>query len=158
MWAGIGIREMTPEQIELYILEDCQVVMDAKSNALIASICVRDVQPKIENGEIFVERSNKTDSAKLFDEARTRKTIKGRRILYFYGLAVDPRLAKKGLGRAILQAIHEYAAAEGFYGLMLETGKETGWLAEWYKRQGFEVIGEGLLKSGTHTVMMLKVL
>jgi len=158
MWSGLGIREMTPEQVELYLLEDCQLVFDAQTSAVIASICAREVEPKIKSGEIFVERSNKTDSAKLFDEAGTLKVIKGKRILYLYGLAVDPRLVKKGLGYAVGEAIHDYAVTSGYDSLMLETGKDTDWLVDWYKREGFEVIGEGRLKSGTDTVMMLKVL
>lgn len=157
MWKNIGIAKRTPEEIERYSFEDCQVVIDSDSGEMTASFCVREAQPKIVNGEILVERSHKTDSAKLLDEERVKSTILGKRFLYLYGLTVDPRLAKQGLGLAIGKVIYVSAMAEGYNGFMLETGKDTGWLVEWYKRIGFEVIGEGLSKTGTRTVMMVRV-
>jgi len=55
-------------------------------------------------------------------------------------ISVDPRYARRGIGRALLDQIATDAAARGIPALTLTTFAEVPWNAPYYERCGFHVM------------------
>lgn len=57
-------------------------------------------------------------------------------------MSVDPRHARRGLGRQLLAAAEAWARAQGLQALTLTTFAEVPWNAPYYRRLGFHVVAE----------------
>jgi RimJ/RimL family protein N-acetyltransferase len=68
-------------------------------------------------------------------------------IVYLGGLAIDPQQAGKGLGLKMMEAIKEYAKAEGFKRIELSVAAINEKAINLYLKAGFEK--EGVLKNFT---------
>ncbi|MBD1910763.1 MULTISPECIES: GNAT family N-acetyltransferase [unclassified Leptolyngbya] len=53
---------------------------------------------------------------------------------------VDPRYARQGIGRRLIEAIAQWAKAQGHSTLTLTTFRTIPWNAPYYSRLGFEII------------------
>ncbi|WP_406637874.1 GNAT family N-acetyltransferase [Amycolatopsis sp. WGS_07] len=53
-----------------------------------------------------------------------------------------PSHARRGLGRALIETVGEWAAERGLSGLTLTTFAEVPWNAPYYERLGFRVLAE----------------
>ena len=67
---------------------------------------------------------------------------KGGRTVRIYSLAVDVRFARRGVGRALLQACERYARAHGCARLALEVRYDNAPAIALYKDHGFRQFGE----------------
>jgi ribosomal protein S18 acetylase RimI-like enzyme len=158
IWSYLGRGSQSEEIISLFMLEDGFLVFSQEDDSVCGTICMREAQIKISDGEIYVNRAHRVDHATLFDVNEITTLIQNKKFHYLYGLSVKPELAKSGLGRAIAYHVMKESQQAGFDGVMLETGKDTGWLVELYQREGFKIIGEGVLEgANVRTVIMLKL-
>ncbi len=157
MWCHLGRGLQSPETIESYLSNDGFIIHNADTGISCATVCLKEADPKIEGDQICIKRAQRLDEATLFEPAKITRDFKGKKFVYFYCLSVDPSLARSGLGKAILEHCFHIIQSAGYDGMMLETGKETGWLVKWYERLGFQTIGEGILpNTNVRTVMMVK--
>ena len=69
-------------------------------------------------------------------------TRKGGRRARVYSLAVDPRFARRGVGRALLQACEHYAGARRRAALTLEVRYDNAPAIALYESLGYRLIGE----------------
>jgi ribosomal protein S18 acetylase RimI-like enzyme len=61
---------------------------------------------------------------------------------YIGQFAVSPELKRQGIGTKLMQHCEDFARAEGFEGLQLDTAKPALHLVEWYQKQGYVIVGE----------------
>jgi GNAT superfamily N-acetyltransferase len=61
---------------------------------------------------------------------------------------VHPAHGRRGLGRALLDAVFEWAAAAGHRGVTLTTFRDVPWNAPFYARAGFRVVAPAALPPG----------
>jgi len=66
-------------------------------------------------------------------------------------LTVHPRYQNKGLGKILLKAAEGYAFQQNACSIHLQVISERTELINWYKKQGFQIIGE-LQPFPTHTI------
>jgi len=157
MWNHLGRGEQSQETIESFLMQDGLVVHQAKTGKPCGTLCMRDAAPEIKGNKIFIHRAERIDEATLLEPEKTALSFQGKKFAGFYGLSVDPSLARSGLGLSILTHCFYKIQSAGFDGVLLETGKDTGWLVAWYERLGCKMIGEGLLHgTDIRTVMMVK--
>ena len=64
---------------------------------------------------------------------------------HLHELSVDPAHGRRGIGRRLVEAVCEWAAAEGHGGVTLSTYKDVPWNAPFYERIGFRVLAESEL-------------
>jgi ribosomal protein S18 acetylase RimI-like enzyme len=158
MWADSGFKPQSAELVASYLLPDGYAAVDS-SQQVIATFCVRDARPQLEADTVAIRRAHRLDRARLYSKDGFRRLVTDKSFVYFYGFAVDPLHGRAGLGKALLAELEQAIKKLGYHGLMLETGKDSRWLVEWYERLGFEVIGESDPEiSPARTVMMLKSL
>lgn len=77
-----------------------------------------------------------------YTKAENLNTPVNGRYLEFKKFATDPSLGRQGLGKQLYLMAENYARANGFDGVELETVYECRWLYEWYVEMGFQVIGK----------------
>lgn len=156
IWSDSGWKPQPLALVASYLLPDGHAVVD-QGGRILATVCVREANPRMEGDIIVVNRAHRQDRARLRDLQRFVDLTAGMRTVYLYGLAVDPGHGRAGLGAALLGAVERRARELGHAGLLLETGKDASWLVAWYQRLGFEVIGESDPSlASPRTVMMLK--
>jgi predicted N-acetyltransferase YhbS len=61
-------------------------------------------------------------------------------------LAVDDRYHRRGVGRALVQALEAEAAARGSFGVSVHSGKRRIGAHAFYRKLGYELTGERMLK------------
>jgi ribosomal protein S18 acetylase RimI-like enzyme len=61
---------------------------------------------------------------------------------YLGALTVDPELQKSGLGRELLEAAEQYAAARGARTIRMTVVNVRKALIAWYVRRGYSLTGE----------------
>jgi len=67
-------------------------------------------------------------------------------------LSVDPRCARRGLGRALLDHAAEQAAAAGVPAMTLTTFADVPWNAPYYLRCGFRVLDDAEVTAGLRAI------
>lgn len=63
-------------------------------------------------------------------------------------VSVDPRYARRGLGRRLLAVAQQWARAHGHPAMTLTSFAEVPWNAPYYERLGWQVLAEGELTPG----------
>lgn len=63
-------------------------------------------------------------------------------------VSVDPAYARRGIGRALLEHVAEWAHGRGAQALTLTTFTEVAWNGPYYKRCGFGVLADDELTPG----------
>lgn len=66
---------------------------------------------------------------------------------------VDPAHGRRGLGRALLDAVLAWARSGGHRGVTLTTFRDVAWNAPWYARAGFRELAPGEIGPGLATTM-----
>lgn len=66
----------------------------------------------------------------------------GARAAHVEQISVDPRYARRGLGRRLLDRVVEVARRRGFDALTLTTFRDVPWNAPYYRRCGFRVLAD----------------
>jgi ribosomal protein S18 acetylase RimI-like enzyme len=155
IWADAGFKPHSIELATSYLLPDGYAVIDS-NNQIVGTFCVREARPRLEGDTVVIGRAHRVDRAKLHDKERFLGFTRHRSLIYCYGFSVDPERGKAGLGRALLRGFERTAIRSGHHGFMLETAKESTWLVDWYKKLGFEVVGESE-QASPRTIMMLKM-
>lgn len=61
---------------------------------------------------------------------------------YLHELDVEPSFARRGVGRALIRRVAEWARAGGDTSLVLSTFRDVPWNAPYYERLGFELVPE----------------
>jgi predicted N-acetyltransferase YhbS len=61
-------------------------------------------------------------------------------------LAVDDRYQRRGVGRALVEALEAEAVARGSFGISVHSGKRRIGAHAFYRRLGYELTGERMLK------------
>jgi ribosomal protein S18 acetylase RimI-like enzyme len=142
MWNSIGFDKAneTPDSIKPFALKDGHVVCDIEGK-IIAAFNMRPIQPSYENGILAVSRAHKTDRSVLDESVITAKELLSFKLIYFYGLCVDPKYSQSGLGKTLFEVREKFAQDNGFQAILFETGRDAKWLVEWYQRLGFTIIG-----------------
>ncbi|MGW7362109.1 GNAT family N-acetyltransferase [Streptomyces sp. NPDC054841] len=67
-------------------------------------------------------------------------------------LSVHPAVARRGLGRGLIDHLAAVAAAEGLTALTLTTFTEVPWNAPYYARLGFRTLDDGELTQGLREI------
>ena len=67
---------------------------------------------------------------------------------HLHELDVDPRYARRGLGRQLIAAVAAWARSQGYSALTLSTFRSIPWNAPYYARLGFQVVDEPQLSPG----------
>lgn len=142
IWNSIGFDKAneTPDSIRPFALKDGHVVCDVEGK-IIAAFNIRPIQPSYENGILSVKRAHKTDRSLLDESVITAAELLSLKLIYFYGLCVDPEYAQLGLGKTLFEVREKFVRDNGFRAILFETGRDAKWLVEWYQRLGFTIIG-----------------
>ena len=61
---------------------------------------------------------------------------------YLHELDVEPAQARRGIGRALIRGVAEWARARGDTSLVLSTFRDVPWNGPYYERLGFAVVPE----------------
>lgn len=155
-WAHLGIKDQSPQVIESYVMVDGVIICEVNSNTPCAVICVRETAPIINGEQIIIKCPHRENTATLGESKNFLNQLHHNKFLFSYSFAVEPEMAKKGFGSTMVEYCYSAINKQGYDGFMLETGKDADWLVEWYKKLGFQIIGEGTIKSlGTNTVLMV---
>lgn len=157
MWEPIGydLSALNAETVRSFLLKDGYVAEDERQR-IIGSVSINFTRPRVDGREMHVSRAHRTDTTALLEPSQS-EFLSRNTFAYFYSLAVDPECAKMGLGKKCLGFVEDEAARHGCRGILLETGKRTGWLVEWYERSGFKLIGT-FVRGSVPVVFMLKEL
>lgn len=67
-------------------------------------------------------------------------------------LAVHPAHARRGLGRAVLGLLEQWARARGYPALLLTTFQDVQWNAPYYQRLGFRILRNEELGPGLRAI------
>ena len=67
-------------------------------------------------------------------------------------MSVEPGYQGQGLGRALINGVERWAAAEGLEAVTLTTFAEVPWNRLLHEHLGFRVLGEEELSPGLHTL------
>lgn len=73
---------------------------------------------------------------------RDENRITGKKSAYVGKFGVHPDRKKNGLGKLLMQFIEERARKEGYGWIQLDTAKPAEHLVGWYKRLGYEIVGD----------------
>lgn len=71
---------------------------------------------------------------------------------YLHELDVDPRYARRGLGRRLIQTVATWARAQGYGALTLSTFRDIPWNGPYYTRLGFRPIEDAQLSADLQAV------
>jgi GNAT superfamily N-acetyltransferase len=69
-------------------------------------------------------------------------------MVFLKEMDVDPAHARKGIGRALLQAVVEHASSLELPGVLLTTYRHVPWNAPFYERFGFRIVGPDEMTPG----------
>jgi GNAT superfamily N-acetyltransferase len=69
-------------------------------------------------------------------------------LAHFHQLNVHPSHGRKGLGRALMQVVHDWARECGYPGITLSTFRDVPWNAPFFARCGFRVMESEKLSPG----------
>jgi hypothetical protein len=147
IWAekGYVFPRQTVEQLSKYFLRDGWVFRDDGTNEISGGVCVMEAKQRVFQQEdkfvAEVARPHRIDRS-ILNGVVDSSEFAALRLLYSYSLATVPRAGRSGLGAMIGQWIFEKATAEGYQGVLFETGKDTEWLLKWYQSGGYQIIGE----------------
>ncbi|MEU2760488.1 MULTISPECIES: GNAT family N-acetyltransferase [unclassified Streptomyces] len=72
--------------------------------------------------------------------------------LHIEQVSVDPRAARRGIGRDLIAHLAALAARQGMAALTLTTFTDVPWNAPYYARIGFRILGEDELTDGLRTI------
>jgi ribosomal protein S18 acetylase RimI-like enzyme len=73
---------------------------------------------------------------------REENRMTGKKSAYVGKFGVHPDRKKRGLGKLLMQFIEERARKEGYQWIQLDTAKPAEHLVDWYKRQGYHIVGD----------------
>lgn len=152
IWASYGFVVTRPahEQLAKYLLKDGWVFEHPDTHEVIGVVCLTEANQKVSKKKCEIHLPHKSVETNLSEDVNGR-------YMFFYTLAVAPKYGKSSYGRQILDWIEEKAKNEMYEGLLLETGRDTTWLCEWYLKLGFSVIGHSEENSKRPpTVLMIK--
>lgn len=157
MWESVGFDPsgLSEAAVRTFLLKDGYVAEDA-NEGITAAICINFSRPRTSGNDMHVARAHRTDTTILLEPSKT-EYFSTNTFAYIYSLAVAPEHARMGIGRESLRFAEKEALKHGCCGLLLETGKRTGWLVEWYEREGFKLIGNSV-RASEPIVFMLKEL
>jgi ribosomal protein S18 acetylase RimI-like enzyme len=157
MWKAVGFKSsgLTEKMVRSFLVKDGYVA-ETEDQKIVASVCINIVKPQVSRDQMRVLRAHRTDTTVLA-EPSLAEYFATSTFAYFYSLAVDPGFGKIGIGQKCLEFIESEAVKHRCSGILLETGKRTGWLVEWYERSGFRVIGN-FTRQGEPVIFMLKKL
>lgn len=68
--------------------------------------------------------------------------------LHLEELAVSREFGRRGIGRALVEAVIAHARREGLAGVTLTTFRDVPWNAPYYRRLGFEVLSDAEITPG----------
>lgn len=71
---------------------------------------------------------------------------------YVHELDVDPRYARRGLGRQLIETIAVWARTRGYAALTLSTFRDVPWNGPYYARLGFRPLDDAQLSPGLQAV------
>lgn len=71
---------------------------------------------------------------------------------YLHELDVDPRYARRGLGRQLIQTVATWAHARGYHALTLSTFRDIPWNGPYYTRLGFRPLDDSQLSPALQAV------
>ncbi|MGB0452626.1 MAG: GNAT family N-acetyltransferase [Bacteriovoracaceae bacterium] len=157
MWLEDGFkqRDKTEDEVSKYFQKD-GYILENKDHEIISVGCVSKVYPIFEDKKITLQCSHQCYSAGLNELGEKLSLQSDTSGLFFYGLAVLPKYAKKGIGEVFLRKGFDVAREMKVSFCYLETGLET-WLVDWYRRFGFEVVGSERVEGiGKSTVVMVQ--
>lgn len=63
-------------------------------------------------------------------------------------VSVDPRAARQGLGRALIETAASWAREHGFKALTLTTYRDVPWNRPYYERLGFQIVDDAHITPG----------
>jgi len=66
---------------------------------------------------------------------------------------VDPAHGRRGLGRALLEAVLGWAGDAGYHGVTLTTFRDVSWNAPYYERMGFRALEADEIGPGLAEIM-----
>ncbi len=72
--------------------------------------------------------------------------------VHLHELDVDPRFARQGVGRALIQTVADWARAASYPALTLTTFADVAWNGPYYTRLGFRTLDDRLLSPGLQAV------
>jgi GNAT superfamily N-acetyltransferase len=78
-------------------------------------------------------------------------------LAHLWQLSVHPSAARRGRGRALVEAVCEWASAKGYPAVTLTTYRDVPWNGPFYARLGFQPIDDlspGLLAIRQHEIAM----
>ena len=73
---------------------------------------------------------------------RDENRITRKKSAYIGKFGVRPDRKRRGLGKLLMQFIEERARKEGYLWIQLDTAKPAEHLVEWYKRLGYQIVGD----------------
>lgn len=158
MWLEKGFKshDKTIPEVGEFFLPDGYVVEDGNGE-VVATSCIRSFTPRFEDESIIIDKPNSINKGKLLNTTFKDGHLFDQSV-FFYSLAVSPRLWGKGFGRKLFEIRLQCASQLGFRNSFLETGMET-WLVGWYEKMGYRIIAqESVPNSKLHTVIMHKEL
>jgi ribosomal protein S18 acetylase RimI-like enzyme len=157
MWEPIGFDTagLTEAVVRSFLLKDGYVA-EKEHNRIVGVVCINFARPQISGDALRVPRAHRIDTTVLLEPSRT-KYFSANTFAYFYSLAVAPEYVNMGVGLKILRFVESEAVEHGCSGILLETGRRTGWLIEWYESAGFRLIGN-FVRGAEPIVFMLKEL
>jgi N-acetylglutamate synthase-like GNAT family acetyltransferase len=69
-------------------------------------------------------------------------------------LVVAAPYRRRGIGDSLLSALIEYGEDRGLAAIELEADLEKAWLQQWYRRRGFQPIGQKTLPGNEQVVVL----
>ena len=155
MWEPIGfsVSSLTEIVVGSFFAQDGYVATDSQGKA-IGVFSINFKQPRINGQEMHVARAHREDKTILLNPSIT-ESLSGKRCAYLYSLAVEPAFSRVGIGRKCLEFAQDEALRHQCDGLLLETGERGAWLVDWYRRSGFQLIGN-FTRNSQPLVFMLK--
>lgn len=102
---------------------------------------VEHTRSRFDRGEIFVARDHGRIVATIAIRERPA-TTDGPRHLYVGKLAVAPGAQRQGLGSYLLEFAEQEAKMRGIHAVKLDTAKPARELIDWYRRRGYDAVGE----------------
>ncbi len=95
---------------------------------------------RIAQGRAFVlELNNKIVATILFSQ---ENHFTNKKTAYVGQFAVLPELKKHGFGSILMDYCENFAFAEGYEGIQLDTAQPAEHLVNWYLKRGYKVVGE----------------
>jgi len=159
-WVEQGVPVSPARQTEQKTREhliDGGFVVENDAGELIGTFTLEEAEIAGKGDRWLVHYSNPIDKIEYSRKKNEGMDPGNRKKLVFKKLAVNPMIARNGLGRRLYDIAEEYGRVNGYGGVLLETVVEAEWLYSWYGDMGFEVIG-GVVFDGSQfeTLLLFK--